>query len=247
MNTSNPLPLSGGSQPPRFHSNIKIAVISILALHAVLFGGLLLQGCKRESADVRAEPTNAFPVFDPVALPVPQPEPVPPPLPAAAPQLPEPAPAPGTVPPGAVPGLAADPNMVPAPPPPAPTPLPAPVPATSEHIVVKGESFTTIAKQHGITIAALAAANPGVDSRRLQIGQKLVIPPPTAAPAPAPASEPAGGPQTYTVRSGDTLTKIATNFKTTVKALRAANNLKTDQIKVGQKLVIPPPPGPGTP
>ena len=49
----------------------------------------------------------------------------------------------------------------------------------------------------------------------------------------------ASGEQTYTVKSGDNLTKIAAQFGTTLKALRAANGLKTDSIKVGQKLKIP--------
>jgi LysM repeat protein len=43
----------------------------------------------------------------------------------------------------------------------------------------------------------------------------------------------------YTVKSGDNLTKIAAQFGTTVRALRSANNLVTDNIKVGQKLKIP--------
>jgi LysM repeat protein len=43
----------------------------------------------------------------------------------------------------------------------------------------------------------------------------------------------------YTVKSGDSLIKIASQFGTTVKAIRAANSLKTDSIKVGQKLSIP--------
>ena len=41
------------------------------------------------------------------------------------------------------------------------------------------------------------------------------------------------------MKSGDNLTKIAGHLGTTVKALRAANGLKTDSIKVGQKLKIP--------
>ncbi len=48
-----------------------------------------------------------------------------------------------------------------------------------------------------------------------------------------------GSGQIYVVKSGDTLTKIAATHGTTVKALRAANTLKTDKIKVGQKLKIP--------
>jgi peptidoglycan endopeptidase LytE len=41
------------------------------------------------------------------------------------------------------------------------------------------------------------------------------------------------------VKSGDTLIKIAADHHTTVKALRSANNLKTDSIKVGQPLKLP--------
>ena len=41
------------------------------------------------------------------------------------------------------------------------------------------------------------------------------------------------------MKSGDNLTKIAAQYGISVKALRAANGLKTDSIKVGQKLKIP--------
>ncbi|AWE07109.1 hypothetical protein DCE79_06685 [Lysinibacillus sp. 2017] len=44
---------------------------------------------------------------------------------------------------------------------------------------------------------------------------------------------------TYTVKSGDTLTKISKNYNTTVKAIMSANNLKSSQIKVKQVLSIP--------
>jgi LysM repeat protein len=43
----------------------------------------------------------------------------------------------------------------------------------------------------------------------------------------------------YTVKSGDTLTKIAHAYGVTVKAIETENNLTTTQIKVGQKLKIP--------
>jgi LysM repeat protein len=238
MNTPNPLLPGGSPQAPRFKSNLKIAIVTILAIHAVLFGGLLLQGCKKDSGDVNATATNALPAFDP--LPVPQPDP------AVAPGVPVPPPtglaAPSPAPdPNAVPGALPPPN-VPVPP---PIPEPAPAPVLREHIVVKNDSFSTMATQYGVSVAAITAANPGVDSRKLQLGQKIVIPPPSAAPAPAAA--PVDAPKTYTVKSGDTLTKVATAHKTTVKALRAANNLKTDAIKVGQKLTIPAPPAPANP
>jgi len=43
----------------------------------------------------------------------------------------------------------------------------------------------------------------------------------------------------YTVQKGDTLTSIARNSGVTVAELRKANNLTSDSLKVGQKLVIP--------
>jgi LysM repeat protein len=47
------------------------------------------------------------------------------------------------------------------------------------------------------------------------------------------------GGETYTVKSGDSLTKIAKAHGTTVKAIESENNLSTTKIKVGQKLKIP--------
>ncbi|ADI02383.1 Peptidoglycan-binding lysin domain protein [Syntrophothermus lipocalidus DSM 12680] len=43
----------------------------------------------------------------------------------------------------------------------------------------------------------------------------------------------------YIVQKGDTLSEIAVRYKTTVKAIKDANKLSSDLIKVGQKLVIP--------
>ena len=43
----------------------------------------------------------------------------------------------------------------------------------------------------------------------------------------------------YVVKSGDNLTKIAIAFNVRPAELKGANNLKTDDLKVGQELVIP--------
>ncbi len=45
-----------------------------------------------------------------------------------------------------------------------------------------GDTFYALARRYGITVEAIMAANPGVDPRRLQIGQLICIPaaaPPT--------------------------------------------------------------------
>ncbi len=264
MNTPNPLVPQGAlPQAPRVKSNVRFAVVGILALHAVLFSGLLMQGCKREDAPKPAgEANNALPPFDPslfasnqaaqaaAAAPAPADsnQPTPPPQPGAQPQgaaqvAGQPMPPQGQPQPA---GQPQPPVAQPTPPPQpvaVPEPQPAPVGGPSEYVVVKGDSFSSIAKAHGISSKAIAAANPGVDSTRLKLGQKLVLPAPSAT-APAAANAvaavaEAGEGSTYVVKSGDSLIKISKHVGVSVKALKAANNLKTDAIKVGQKLKVP--------
>ena len=64
----------------------------------------------------------------------------------------------------------------------------------------------------------------------------------TAAPAPKPVETKKvviGPHQEYTVQSGDTLSLIAQAFGTTVSKIREMNNLKGDNLRVGQKLNLP--------
>ena len=55
---------------------------------------------------------------------------------------------------------------------------------TTTYTVKSGDSLARIAHQHHIKIAALRAANHGVKSNLLQIGEKLTIPAPALAPTP---------------------------------------------------------------
>jgi LysM repeat protein len=125
--------------------------------------------------------------------------------------------------------------------PPVPEPVPptpAPVATGSEYTIVKGDSFYSIGKHFGVSIKAIQEANPGVDSIKLKVGQKIMVP--AAATRTIGAAAPAEtGEQVYTVKSGDNLTKIANAHGVKVKDIRSANNLQTDSIKVGQKLKIP--------
>ena len=130
-------------------------------------------------------------------------------------------------------------------PPVAPPPVvvqPPVAPSGTEYVVVHGDTLGKIAKKNGVTLGALKAANPGVEPTKLKVGQKLTIPAGGTAPSANGASvapDTGLGGETYTVKSGDTLTKIAKAHGTTVKALRAENNLTTDHILVGKKLKIP--------
>ena len=67
-----------------------------------------------------------------------------------------------------------------------------------------------------------------------------------AAPKPQPKAKPApkaSAPKatTHTVRSGDSLYKLAKKYGVGVDDIRAANSLKNDDIKIGQKIKIPAP------
>jgi cytoskeletal protein RodZ len=63
-------------------------------------------------------------------------------------------------------------------------------------------------------------------------------PVPTAAPAPTPTPTPASS-GTYVVKDGDTLWTIASKNHSTVEAIQKANNLKGEDLQIGQKLIIP--------
>lgn len=74
---------------------------------------------------------------------------------------------------------------------PAGTVLHLPTPTVFIYTVVSGDTLEAIAKQHGITLDALMAANPGLQPTALGVGTQLIIPPGTnqeseTAPTPVP-------------------------------------------------------------
>ena len=215
MNNPNPFVPQGSllEQKNKTRSRVKVAVFCVVAINVLGLTALLMQGCKREQTEAENPPpsvdTNLPPVVDTN-------------LPPAVETNPPPTP----------------PAVV------TPTPPQPPENAATEYVVVKGDSFSKIAKKFNVTVKAVEAANPGVEPTKLKVGQKLSIPAAsgnTATPTPT-GMVPAvatGGEETYTVKSGDTLTKIAKAHGTTVKAIESENNLTMTQIKVGQKLKIP--------
>lgn len=66
-----------------------------------------------------------------------------------------------------------------------------------------------------------------------------LTPPASKENAAAPAIHSATDGMIYSVKSGDTLSRIARAHGTTVKALKSANGLVSDRILVGAKLKIP--------
>lgn len=106
------------------------------------------------------------------------------------------------------------------------------------HTVKAGETLSAIALKYGTTTAAIAQANGITNPSLIRTGQKLRIPGVQATTTQTTGSTTTG--RTYVVQRGDTLTKIAAKYGTTVDAIVKANNLKNPSlISVGQKLTIP--------
>jgi LysM repeat protein len=99
-----------------------------------------------------------------------------------------------------------------------------------EHRVQQGETWFGIARRYEISRSALAAANPDVEPERLRAGEVLLIPSSTAA---------SPGGVRHRVVEGDSLWGIARRYGVEMERIRAANNLSSDRVRIGQVLVIP--------
>lgn len=119
------------------------------------------------------------------------------------------------------------------------------------HVVTKGQTLSAIAGSYGIRAADLASANNLQTKRRLSIGTELIIPidpraaaartRPTAAQVAATADLPAASSKpriSYRVKPGDTLAAIASQFGTSVQALKSWNGLRGSRIVAGDSLTI---------
>jgi LysM repeat protein len=107
--------------------------------------------------------------------------------------------------------------------------------------VVRGDTPLALAQQYEIDASLLVQANPGLDSRRLQIGQELVIPRPGEASVESELPELDTGSRvvTHTVRSGETLLGIASEYAVTLNDIYALNPGVSPQfLSVGQILRI---------
>lgn len=132
--------------------------------------------------------------------------------------------------------------------------------ASAKTITVKsGDTVWKLANKYGVSVSSLEKTN-HINKGMIFAGQKIVLGSSTsktttksvvqaksstqtkakanaaahqATPIKATASA-----STYTVKSGDTLSKISAKFGTTVNQLKSWNHLKSDTIYVGQKLAV---------
>ncbi len=111
------------------------------------------------------------------------------------------------------------------------------------HKVTKGEGVYGISKKYGVSAADIYAANEGSE-KTIKLGQVLLIPKGSAGTKTAKTNPSSGSTTTktekvyHTVASGQTLSAIAKLHQTTVTKIKELNSLKSDNITLGQKLVV---------
>jgi LysM repeat protein len=219
-------------------------VLIVVALHALVIGGIFVfEGCSRSktsTSDMTAnEPSDSV-------------------IPGATnnemASIPNPTGpgAPNSLAPNSVAG---NETMAPT----TPVATPASISAPHTYVVKKGDSLWKISKVENISVGELSRANNLTKTSTLKVGQKLTVPVmakaektniATASVVPTPADATTSSPATaavtadagvgsYTVKSGDSLWKIARLQNVSVAAIKQANSLSSDSLKVGQKLHLP--------
>lgn len=105
----------------------------------------------------------------------------------------------------------------------------------SQHKVSRGESLSVIASKYGTSTQTLMKLN-NLKSSSLAIGQVLKIP--GSASSSSSSSAVKTKTITHTVKSGEYLGKIASRYKVRVADIKRENRLKSETVRVGQKLRI---------
>jgi len=95
------------------------------------------------------------------------------------------------------------------------------------YTVKRDDSLSVIAQRFGVSLPALKSSN-GLSSDTIHVGQVLTIPGGMSAEE-----------EQHTIRSGETLSQIAQQYRISLSSLRQANKLSGDLIMVGQVLKIP--------
>ncbi|MGC3982541.1 MAG: LysM peptidoglycan-binding domain-containing protein [Steroidobacteraceae bacterium] len=110
-----------------------------------------------------------------------------------------------------------------------------PAKSKTTYTVRSGDTLWSIAQRYEVDPTVLASLN-GIKKNAIKTGQKLKIPGSVATTS---KSEVTQEKLSYTVRSGDTLSRIAGQFKVEVKQLMNWNKLSSAaDLKAGQRLVV---------
>jgi len=132
------------------------------------------------------------------------------------------------------------------------TPTQTPIPTPTElppfdYTIQSGELCSTLALTFGVSVQSIIILNNLPSTCPVYEGQVLKIPYPTATPAPLPTSTLSGSAATedacekvpITVQENDTLSSISLNYAVSMEAIKEYNGLSTDNVFLGQTLLIP--------
>jgi membrane-bound lytic murein transglycosylase D len=128
-----------------------------------------------------------------------------------------------------------------------PMPQLANQPQTKVIQINRGLDLNKAADLLNLSVTELRRLNPGFKSTTVpSASYQLVVPFDSAedidqqlAALPKVKVTPVASTGRYKVKSGDSLSKIAAQHKTSVKAIQQANQLSNSQLKIGQQLIIP--------
>ncbi|MCY7962188.1 LysM peptidoglycan-binding domain-containing protein [Bacillus inaquosorum] len=109
--------------------------------------------------------------------------------------------------------------------------------SSSTYKVKSGDSLWKISNKYGMTVSELKKLN-GLKSDLLRIGQVLKLKGSTSSSSSSSSKVSSSSTSTYKVKSGDSLSKIASKYGTTVSKLKSLNGLKSDLIYAGQVLKV---------
>ena len=100
------------------------------------------------------------------------------------------------------------------------------------YVVKKGDSFYSIASINNTTVNKIKELN-NLSSNVLQIGQLLKLPTSSIE------DNTVENQNMYVVKKGDSLYSISNKYNTTVDNIKKLNNLSSNILQIGQKLIIP--------
>jgi membrane-bound lytic murein transglycosylase D len=108
----------------------------------------------------------------------------------------------------------------------------------TRHKVKRGETLAAIADKYGVEVQDLKVWN-HLHSNKAPVGQTIKVADDDDAPVSASAKQGTGGFITYKVRTGDTLSSIASRFDgASVEKIKALNKLKSGSLQPGMQLKI---------